>query len=49
MKKLLMPVAIITAAFAATTTPGLAAECFREIVTESDVSRQVEDSPPLRN
>jgi hypothetical protein len=50
MKKLLMPVAIITAALAATTTPGLAAQCFREIVTESDVSRQPEDSfPPLKN
>src|SRR5437667_687454 len=49
MKKLLMPLAIITAALAATTTIGWAAECFREIVTESDVSRQPEDSFPLRN
>jgi hypothetical protein len=31
------------------TTIALAAECFRAIVTESDVTRQVEDTPPLNN
>jgi hypothetical protein len=49
MKKLLMPVAVILVALAASALVGLAAECFREIVTDSDVSRQVEDTPPLRN
>jgi len=49
MKKFLISVAIMTVALAATNTNSMAAECFREIVTESDVSRQVEDTPPLRN
>ena len=48
MKKVLLPVAVITALIA-TATIGSAAECFREIVTDSDVSRQLEDTPPLRN
>jgi len=42
---MLITVAIVLA----TATAIVFAECFREIVTESDVSRQVEDTPPLRN
>jgi hypothetical protein len=49
MKKLLMPVTVMIVALGASAIIGLAADCFREIVTDSDVSRQVEDTPPLRN
>jgi len=48
MKKFWVLVAVLATVLAAATTI-VFAECFREIVTESDVSRQVEDTPHLRN
>lgn len=49
MKKLARAVAVVAGASVAAVTVGVAAECLRAIVTESDVSRQVEDTPPLNN
>jgi hypothetical protein len=40
---------VITAGCIIVTTIGIAAECLRAIVTESDVTRQVEDTPPTNN
>ena len=42
-------VALIAGSFALTTTVAVAVECLRAIVTESDVTRQVEGTPPTNN
>jgi hypothetical protein len=49
MKKPLMRLMVMAIALATTSAIGWAAVCFREIVTESDVVRQPEDSFPTRN
>lgn len=49
MKKASRAVALFTGALALAATVGLAAECLRAIVTESDVVRQVENTPPTNN
>lgn len=49
MKKALKAVALITGGLAVTTTVVVAVECLRAIVTESDVTRQVEGTPPTNN
>lgn len=49
MKKLARAVVVVAGAFVAAAAVGFAAECLREIITESDISRQVEDTPPLNN
>lgn len=49
MKRVSKSVVVLAGAFATIATIGVAAECLRAIVTESDVTRQVENTPPTNN